>query len=123
MNFWEDVSGTDKSDYGTWKLLDKKGGLDALKALFPEAEADGMNFVLFSTSGVHGSHRTIEQEQKEGGDGVTFMVVQPRIVLTRYGVAYPKSDEDFTFLKKLRATSWKAMTEVGCDLHTRSNTD
>lgn len=115
IRLWEDASGAGKADYCTWKLLDQKQGLDALKSLFPDAEADEMNFVLFSTSGVHGSYQTIEQEQKAPGTGVTFMVIQPRLVLTRYGVAYPKSEEDFAFLKKLRATSWKAMTEVGAD--------
>lgn len=115
MKFWKEVSGSENKDYCTWKLLDEKRGLDALKALFPTAEADENNFVLFSTSGVHGSYRTLEQEQKVSGSGVTFIVMQPRLVLTRYGVVYPKSDEDFDFLKKLRATSWKAMTEVGSD--------
>jgi hypothetical protein len=115
MDFWKDVSGADKRDYCIWELLDPTQGLAALKALFPTAAADEMNFVLFSTSGVHGSYRTLEQEQKAPGTGVTFMVIQPRLVLTRYGVVYPKSAEDFAFLKKLRATSWEAMTEVGSD--------
>lgn len=113
--FWEEASGAEKADYCTWRLIDQKQGLDALKALFPAAEADEMNFVLFSTSGVHGSYQTIEQEQKAPGTGVTFMVIHPRLVLTRYGVVYPKSEGDFAFLKKLRATSWKAMTDVGAD--------
>jgi hypothetical protein len=115
MRFWEEVSGAEKADYCAWRLIDQKRGLEALKALFPDAEADEMNFVLFSTSGVHGSYQTIEQEQKAPGTGVTFMVIQPRLVLTRYGVVYPKSEEDFAFLKKLRATSWQAMTAVGGD--------
>jgi hypothetical protein len=81
--------------------------------LFPIAEADELNFVLFSTSGVHGTYQTLEQEQQAPGTGVTFLVIQPRMVLTRYGVVYPQSEEDFAFLKKLRATSWKAMAGVG----------
>jgi hypothetical protein len=115
MKFWKEISGAGKRDYCIWELLDPTQGLTVLKALFPAAEADGMNFVMFSTSGVHGSYQTIEQEQKAPGTGVTFMVIQPRLVLTRYGVVYPKSEEDFAFLKKLRATSWEAMTEVGSD--------
>jgi hypothetical protein len=115
MNFWDDVSGTNRRDYCTWKLLDPTQGLAALKALFPTGEADEMNFVLFSTAGVHGSYRTLEHEQKAPGAGVTFMVIQPRLVLTRYGVVYPTSEEDFAFLKKLRATSWEAMTDIGSD--------
>jgi hypothetical protein len=113
MKFWEEAGRSEKRDYCAWRLLDETRGLEALKALFPGAQADEMNFVLFSTSGVHGSYQTIEHEQKTPGTGVTFMVIQPRLVLTRYGVVYPNSEEDFAFLKKLRATSWKAMTEVG----------
>jgi hypothetical protein len=115
MKFWEDVNGVDKRDYCIWKLLNHEQGLAALKALFPSSEADELNFVLFSTSGVHGSYRTLEQEQEAPGTGVTFMVIQPRLVLTRYGVVYPKSEEDFGFLKKLRATSQEAMAHVGSD--------
>jgi hypothetical protein len=115
IKFWEDVSGAGKTDYCSWKLIYQLQGLDALKALFPAAEADDMNFVLFSTAGVHGSYQTLEQEQESPGTGVTFLVIQPRLVLTRYGVVYPKSVDDFAFLKKLRATSLKAMTDVGAD--------
>jgi hypothetical protein len=123
MDFWRDVSRTGRQDYATWGLLDEKSGLEVLKLIFPTAEADKANFVLFSTAGVHGSYRTLEQAQQERQEpededegesgGVTFMILQPRLVLTRYGVVYPESEEDFAFLKKLRATSWKAMSEVG----------
>lgn len=116
MNFWTDVRGTDQRDYCIWNLIAHNQGLAALKALFPTGQADQMNFVLFSTSGVHGSYQTIEQEQKAPGIGVTFMVIQPRLVLTRYGVVYPKSEADFAFLKKLRATSWEAISMVGNDV-------
>lgn len=113
MQFWKEVNGLDRRDYCVWQLEDQDCGLDALKALFPNAEADANNFVIFSTSGVHGSYTTIEEAQQYSGSGVTFMVMQPRLVLTRYGVAYPKSEEDFDFLKKLRDTSWKAMSVIG----------
>lgn len=84
----------------------------ALKDMFTTGDADEMNFVVFSTSGTHGSYRTLEEEEAEPGRGVTFLVVQPRLVITRYGVVYPESLEDFFFLKKLRATSREAMLGV-----------
>lgn len=115
MDFWKDVSGANKRDYCVWQLVDKTQGLAALKAMFPTGEADERNFVLFSTSGVHGSYITIEQAQDKPGCGVTFMVMQPRLVLTRYGEVFPKSDEDFAYLKKLRATSREAMMKIGGD--------
>lgn len=101
----------------------KVHGMEALRTMFPEGEADEMNFVLFSTSGVHGSHTTIEEHETEPvyvEDGepvhentVTFVIVQPRIVAMRYGVVCPKSPEDYTFLKKLRQSSWDAVAEIG----------
>lgn len=113
MCFWEDVSGTNRRDYCAWRLVDKNRGMDALRAMFPDALADGDNFVLFSTSGIHGTYLTIEEEQNEPGTGVTFMIVQPRLVITRYGVVYPQNEDDFVFLKALRTSSWNAMSRVG----------
>jgi hypothetical protein len=89
----------------------------ALKTLFPEAQADRENFVLFSTSGVHGSYMTIEDfEEKpnnERGWGITFLVVQPRLVSLRFGNVAPQTAEDFTFLKRLRETSHAAVLKIG----------
>jgi hypothetical protein len=113
MDYWKDVSGTGRRDYCVWGLVDKDKGMAALRALFPTGKADEMNFVLFSTSGVHGSFRTLEQEEREPGQGVTFMVVQPRLVMTRYGVVFPKNRDDFFFLARLRESSWTAMATVG----------
>jgi len=76
-----------------------------LRDMFPDGEADEMNFCLFSTSGIHGTYQTIEEEEADSGIGVTFLVVCPRIVRLTYGVVEPKTDEDFSFLKKLRRTS------------------
>ena len=98
-------------------------GMEALRTMFPKGEADQMNFVLFSTSGVHGSYTTIEEHESEPvyieegeiyqENTVTFVIVQPRIVAMRYGVACPKSPEDYAFLKKLRQSSWEAVAKIG----------
>lgn len=112
MNFWSHDSGEDKKGYVTWGLTDKQQGLNALRALFPDAKADEMNFVFFSTSGIHGSYHTIEEEELKPETGVTFLVLQPRLVLTRYGVAFPKTEDDFVFLKKLRSSSQEAMLKA-----------
>jgi len=112
MDFWSDVSGRENSGYCVLRLANERRGMAALKAMFPTGDADEMNFVLFSTSGTHGSYQTLEEEETEPGTGVTFMVVQPRLVITRYGVVYPESDEDFALLKKLRATSREALLGI-----------
>lgn len=104
---------------------DDEQGLDGLRAMFPGGEADSMNFVLFSTSGVHGMYTTIEEAEavwknggkdEDGEDGcadVTFLIVQPRIVCLRYGNCQPKTQEDFDFLKHLRESSWEAVSGIG----------
>lgn len=91
-------------------------GMAALRELFPDGEADELNAVLFSTSGVHGTYCTIEAVEAGGDDApsdVTFCVIQPRIVCMRYGNVTPRTPEDFAFLKRLRASSQKVLCRVG----------
>ena len=90
----------------------KDCGLADLKELFrsPEFSIDWKNFVLFSTSGVHGSYTTIEEaEEAPGETPVTFLVIHARRVCLRYGVCYPTTKEDFDFLKALREASFQAL--------------
>lgn len=88
-------------------------GMEALRTMFPDGEANDLNFVLFSTSGVHGSYATLEEVEEEPDLGLTFLIVQPRIVGVRYGNCEPKTPEDFAFLRKLRASSWRAVATIG----------
>ena len=94
-------------------------GMEALRTMFPLGKADKLNFVLFSTNGVHGSQKTIEQDyaawksEEFRADGITFLVVQPRIVAMRYGNVLPMTDEEFEFLKCLRKSSWEVMQSIG----------
>lgn len=114
MDYWQRSQSVsrdaDDPYYGVMRLTG--GGMEALRALFPEGKADDLNFVLFSTSGVHGTYCTIEAAEAEGLD-VTFLVVQPRIVGVRYGNCEPKTPEDFAFLKRLRASSYEAVQSIG----------
>lgn len=98
-------------------------GMDALRRIFPDASAvNEMNVVLFSTSGVHGSYTTIEdlekvwaesdEDEPEATRSLTFLVLMPRIVFTGYGQCYPKTPEDFSYLKSLRAASAAALAEM-----------
>ncbi len=95
-------------------------GMAALRQIFPEGQADELNFALFSTSGVHGMYNTIEEAEEhlqkpteETSGSVTFLIVHPRIVCLRYGNCEPQNAEDIAYLKKLRASSWKAAKEIG----------
>tara|TARA_R110000772_G_scaffold173326_3_gene285281 strand:- start:513 stop:830 length:318 start_codon:yes stop_codon:yes gene_type:complete len=94
--------------------VDTVDAMQVLRDIFPDAEANEMNFVIFSTSGVHGSYRKIEDVEDQGLESeeeptITFLVIKPRIVETSYGVCQPITPEDFTFLKKLRETSREVM--------------
>jgi len=98
--------------------IKKEEGMSFLKEVFPSGEADDLNFVLFSTSGVHGFYTTIEQAEKEIDENkdvsmVTFLLIKPRMVSVIYGNVIPKTMEDIVFLKKLRETSSKAMQTIG----------
>lgn len=91
-------------------------GMKKLRNMFPTAQADDMNFVMFSTSGVHGTYTTLEEIEEEftGSDHefcrLTILIVQPRVVCLHYGTILIER-EDIPFLKTLRATSAKVMAE------------
>ncbi len=93
-----------------------------LRDLFPGAIVDEMNFVLFSTSGVHGTYNTIEEaeaslalpeDHDERDCSITFLIVHPRWVTLRYGNVEVKSLEDVNFLKALRANSHRIIKRIG----------
>lgn len=119
--------------YNIWSI--SKGGVEGLRKMFPEGEANSMNFVLFSTSGVHGMYTTIEEIEvgltKYGtspsfledddeelipddwaGTSLTTTVYHPRIIGVGYG-NLEISLEDVPFLKKLRESSWRAVLQIG----------
>lgn len=106
-------------EYYKCQEVKKYEGMEFLRMLFPDCKPDEMNFVLFSTSGVHGSYISIEEVEKtpidEEGDPefVTFLVVHPRTVSLSYGNAIPETPEDFEFLKNLRQRSWDVVKEIG----------
>lgn len=125
---WEnlDKARPDSGHYSIMRKTTDIDGMDALRAMFPDAEANALNFVLFSTSGVHGTYNTIEEAERslagevdEDGDSlcdeVTFVIVHPRLVSMRYGVLNPKNQADIDYLKKLRASSHKAAAGIGFD--------
>ncbi len=118
--------------YNIWNI--SSGGVSGLRHMFPEAEADEMNFVLFSTSGVHGTYTTIEKiedslikygenptflEKEDDeypddyyGNALTVTVYHPRIIGIGYGNVEVKL-EDISFLKKLRESSWDVIRKIG----------
>ena len=130
-HFWQSVScdrcrqRREGAHYNTFGVTRDADGMDALRHMFPDGTANEMNFVLFSTSGVHGMYTTIEEAEaivlrgnkdEDGEDyepHVTFLIVHPRIVCLRYGNCEPRTADDFAFLKGLRASSLAAVQTIG----------
>jgi len=98
--------------------------ISELKEIFPDANAvNDMNFVVFSTSGIHGSYITIEQierellsvypigEEDKVGDTLTVLAIQPRRVALVYG-DIQVSIEDIPYLKELRKRSREIFSAI-----------
>lgn len=116
---WHSLHGKDGGHYNTFTCRDSLG-MAALREWFPNGEATENRFVMFSTSGVHGSYQTIEDAEmellnptEEGDTKVTFLIVEHRIVCLRYGNAVIESPEDVAFLIRLRESSRKAFGAIG----------
>jgi hypothetical protein len=118
-----------KNDGAHYSVMGKQrgiGGMTALRGMFPNAESDEMNLVLFSTSGVHGTYNTIEEAETvingtakpedERTTEITFLVVHPRLVALRYGTCNPKNQNDIDYLKKLRASSHAILAKIGLNV-------
>ena len=123
---WTSVHRQNGGHYNTFCTSKGVNAMAALREFFPDGKADEMNFALFSTSGVHGHYGTIEDcepwigrpDPTEDSDeyanrDVTFVIVQPRLCTIRYGNVEVKTKDDIKFLKKLRASSWKAVAKIG----------
>lgn len=123
MDDWKNVGrdGYEGAHYSVFSLRHGSDAMAALRAMFPDGEANDMNAVLFSTSGVHGTYNTIEEVEatlkgeasEDDASDVTFVVVQPRRVSLFCGNVTPKTLDDIAFLKKLRATSHAAFASIG----------
>ena len=103
--------GDDFTYYSIYELAGD--GMAALREIFPDGQANPLNFVLFSTSGVHGCYSTIEDVEDDELPSVTFLVVQPRVVCLRFGNVSPAGAEDIAFLKQLRRSSTEVVSRIG----------
>lgn len=129
VNF-KSIHGKQGGHYNNFSIKPGRG-MEALHEWFPHAEANEMNFVLFSTSGAHGTYTTIEEIEasltKYGenpdfdDDGwpddysdneLTVLIVQPRLCTVRHGLI-PVTLADIPFLKALRLSSWDVVRKIG----------
>lgn len=118
---WDNIDKTrpDSAHYVVMQPQRGQDGMAALRGMFPDGEADSLNMVLFSTSGVHGTYNMIEEAEAaldgepDGCTEVTYLILNPRLVALRYGVCEPQNADDIAWLKKLRASSQAQLAMVG----------
>lgn len=88
--------------------------IDDLKLIFPDANADEMNWCVFSTGGVHGDNSTLDEletdldEQYEYPPSLNVLVIRPRMVSILYGYI-PITKEDIPYLRKLVNSSLESI--------------
>lgn len=109
---WENIDQTrrDTAHYSVMRMADGIKGMDALRALFPYAQADQLNLVLFSTSGIHGTYNTIENAERFLANGYSSKGYGE---VMRYGVCNPETQDDIDYLKRLRASSHDVVATIG----------
>jgi len=91
----------------------KEESVDYLKEYFEDG-VDDMNFIMFGTSGIHGTRTDLDdieecyEKYEEGHEDfsnyLTFLIIRPRMVSMLYGNIYVKKDE-IPFLRKLEVNT------------------
>ncbi len=119
----------DGAHYNIYEIY-SDNGMNLLRRIFPDGIANDMNFVLFSTSGIHGSCVSLEDIESsliKYGDKtyndfadppddfynsyLTILIIHPRLVCMKYG-DIKISLQDIPYLKKLRETSIDAVQAI-----------
>ena len=89
--------------------------MEEVREIFPEPQANALNWLLCSTSGVHGSYATLDELDHpeldfDGEDlanfepRITVLIIQPRLVCLHYG-DIEVTPEDRKYLRALVRTS------------------
>lgn len=88
----------------------KFSAIGVLQEMFPESTCDSMNWVIFSTSGVHGTYTTLDDIERDGEGRLTVTILQPRKISIAYG-EIEVTKEDVPFLRKLAQSTLQAFKE------------
>lgn len=114
---------------------DPLASIVGLRAWFDsDKSVNEMNFILFSTSGVHGCYTTIDEieasmktypngppavgdDEDLPGDyttpEITFLIVQPRLVGMTYGTATIRDADDVAWVRRMQELTAKAVAAIG----------
>lgn len=93
------------SDYKSIKPL---FSINDIRAIFPTGKANTENWLFLSTSGTNGTYVTLDDIEKGRANGITILIVQPRLVCMHQG--HIEIDiEDIPYLRKLVSSTMKAI--------------
>ncbi|MEK8128637.1 hypothetical protein WMW72_12040 [Paenibacillus filicis] len=90
--------------------------MDDLKSIFPDGEADEMNWCVFSNGGIHGGYEKLDDlagdldEDYEYPPRINVLVIRPRLVSMLYGYI-EVNKEDIPFLRKLVNSTLQAIAK------------
>lgn len=95
--------------------------LDDVKRIFPDGKCNTLNWFYASTSGVHGSYRTLDDLEREWDNvdeesgkpyrDITVQILMPRMVTVMYGSVEIKNKEGIQWLRNLVQSSLEAIRE------------
>ncbi len=107
-----------RNSVGYYSIYESES-LDKLKGIFPDGTANTMNWLLCSTSGVHGTYtdlNEIENKIREEGEGdhLTFLVIKPRVVQIIYGNVFVGNLDDVAWLRSVVSSSLDAIKRSQC---------
>ncbi|WP_132074688.1 hypothetical protein [Anaerospora hongkongensis] len=93
------------SDYKNVKPI---YSIQDVKAIFPTGKANAENWLLLSTSGSNGVYTTLDDIEAGEGQGITVLIIQPRLVCIYQGHIKIEK-EDITYLRKLVSSTIRAI--------------
>jgi hypothetical protein len=103
-----------------WKIF-RIEDMSTIRSIFPDGEADERNWLLCSTSGIHGSYTKMdeiarswdvpkEDVERHVGHRLTVLVIHPRIVSMGYGDIKIQK-EDIPYLMQLVQSSVRQIAQ------------
>ncbi len=99
---------------------DRMATVDDLRMMFLEncAGVDELNYMLLSTSGIHGSYSNLdgvtpanEPQTEDSVNDVTFLIIRPRLVQLVFGNVVVRTREELEWLRRCVTASLQAITK------------
>lgn len=95
---------------GQHHKIEELEGMEHLRLLFADGEADSLNWCFIGTSGIHGTYTKLNEYPEF--EEFTVLVLQPRRVTSYYGNVTVQDEQDLKFLKQLVETTIDVIEET-----------